>query len=76
MNEITTVLADWKEHFTRLYIRFDNGRFHKLRAKMLELIRLRSLILSGNLPVDELREVKLETAAVIDTGNSLLGKIS
>lgn len=41
---------------------------------MLELIRLRSQMLSGNLPVDEMREVKLQATAEVDTGNSILGE--
>uniref|UniRef100_A0A1B0CEY6 Dedicator of cytokinesis protein 1 n=1 Tax=Lutzomyia longipalpis TaxID=7200 RepID=A0A1B0CEY6_LUTLO len=40
---------------------------------MLELIRLRSQILSGNLPVDEMKDVKLMATSEIDVGNSLLG---
>lgn len=40
---------------------------------MLELIRLRSQILSGNLPVDEMKEVKLMATSEIDVGNSLMG---
>ena len=40
---------------------------------MRELIQLRSQILSGNLPADEMRETKLLATAVIDTGNKLLG---
>lgn len=40
---------------------------------MRELIQLRSQILSGNLPADEMRETKLLATSVIDTGNKLLG---
>lgn len=34
---------------------------------------MRSQILSGNLPVDEMREIKLRATSEIDTGNVLLG---
>lgn len=34
---------------------------------------MRSQILSGNLPADEMKENKLLATAVIDTGNRLLG---
>lgn len=39
---------------------------------MLELIRLRSQILSGNLPVDEMKEMKLKATSEIDIGNKIL----
>ena len=42
---------------------------------MLELIKLRSQMLSGNLPVDEMKDIKLKAASEIDTGNKLLGKV-
>lgn len=74
VKEITIVLADWRDHFKRYYLSH-NTSLTSLSAKILELIRLRSLITSGNLPVDELREVKLDATNVIDTGNSLLGII-
>lgn len=51
----------------------NNKNFLPIRQKMLELIRLRSQILSGNLPVDEMKEVKLMATSEIDVGNSLLG---
>jgi len=43
---------------------------------MLELIKLRAQMLSGNLPVDEMKDVKLKATSEIDTGNKLLGKFS
>lgn len=33
----------------------------------------RAMLISGNLPVDEMRKVKLLATTQIDTGNSLLG---
>lgn len=72
VKEISTVLNDWRNLFTHFYLSSDCN-FQQLRNKILELIRLRSQILTGNLPVDELKEVKLLATSVIDTGNSLLG---
>lgn len=73
VKEITIILGDWREYIKQYYLKNDD-KLKSLRLKVLELIALRSQILSGTLPVDELREVKLEATSVIDTGNSLLGK--
>lgn len=43
---------------------------------MLELIKLRSQIVSGNLPVDEMKNIKMKATSEIDTGNKLLGKVT
>lgn len=72
VTEITTVLSDWGELFKRFYLS-NHVNFQPIRRKIRELISLRSQILSGNLPVDEMKEVKLQATAEIDTGNSLLG---
>lgn len=72
VKEVTIILGDWREHIKQYFLTHDD-RLKQLRLKVFELIRLRSQILSGTLPVDELREVKLEATSVIDTGNSLLG---
>lgn len=42
---------------------------------MLELIKLRAQMLSGNLPADEMKDIKLKATSEIDTGNKLLGKV-
>lgn len=47
--------------------------FKSICEKMRQLIQLRSQILSGNLPADEMKETKLLATSVIDTGNKLLG---
>lgn len=73
VKEVTFILRDWREHIKEYFLTNDN-RQSPLRLKILELHKLRSQILSGTLPVDELREVKLEATSVIDTGNSMLGK--
>lgn len=40
---------------------------------MNELNNNRAALISGNLPLDEMRKVKLEATGKIDTGNKLLG---
>lgn len=52
-----------------------NPSLKLIREKMLELIKLRAQMLSGNLPVDEMKDIKLKAASEIDTGNKLLGKV-
>ena len=73
VDEITTVLGEWGILFKRFYLT-NSEIFQPIRRKILELIRLRSQILSGNLPVDEMKEVKLQATSEIDTGNKLLGE--
>lgn len=73
VKEITIVLVDWGNLFKQFYLSSNHQSFQPIRRKILELIRLRSQILSGNLPVDEMKEVKLLATSEIDTGNSLLG---
>lgn len=74
VDEITTVLADWGVLFQKFYLT-NHEIFQPIRQKILELIRLRAQILSENLPVDEMKEVKLMATSEIDTGNKLLGKL-
>jgi dedicator of cytokinesis protein 1 len=53
-----------------------NPSLKAIREKMLELIKLRSQMLSGNLPVDEMKDIKMKATSEIDTGNKLLGKVT
>lgn len=73
VDEITTVLGEWGNLFKKFYLT-NHEVFQPIRHKILELIGLRSQILSGNLPVDEMKQVKLLATSEIDTGNKLLGK--
>ncbi|KAH8264463.1 hypothetical protein KR038_008866, partial [Drosophila bunnanda] len=50
-----------------------NPSFPKIRRKMNELNNNRAALISGNLPLDEVRKVKLQATNQIDTGNKLLG---
>ncbi|KAG5670986.1 hypothetical protein PVAND_001211 [Polypedilum vanderplanki] len=72
VDEITTILKEWHEHFKKFYLT-NNPNLKVLREKMLELIKLRSQMLSGNLPVDEMKDKKMKATSQIDTGNKLLG---
>lgn len=73
VDEITTVLSEWGNLFKKFYLTRDEN-VQPIREKILELIAHRSQILSGNLPVDEMRKVKLMATSEIDTGNKLLGE--
>ncbi|KAL7025415.1 hypothetical protein ACKWTF_013468 [Chironomus riparius] len=72
VDEITTILKEWHEHFKKYFLT-NNSSLRAFREKMLELIKLRSQILSGNLPVDEMKDIKTKATSEIDTGNKLLG---
>ncbi|XP_063703271.1 dedicator of cytokinesis protein 1 isoform X2 [Culicoides brevitarsis] len=71
VEEITTVLKEWHNHLNSFYLN-DKKNFIGLQEKMLNLIKLRQQLLSGNLPTDEFRELKLKATAQIDTGNNML----
>ncbi|XP_055530559.1 dedicator of cytokinesis protein 1 isoform X2 [Wyeomyia smithii] len=71
VEEITTVLKEWQHLYRRFYLQ-SHPDFKAIRLKMLELIRLRSQLLSGNLPVDEMKDIKLKATSEIDTGNKIL----
>ncbi|XP_021694044.1 dedicator of cytokinesis protein 1 isoform X4 [Aedes aegypti] len=71
VEEITTVLKEW-QHLYRRFFLYTHPDFKVIRTKMLELIRLRSQLLSGNLPVDEMKDIKLKATSEIDTGNKIL----
>lgn len=46
-----------------------NSNFKNVKNKIYELINFRSKILSGTLPVDELKEVQRLATSTIDIGN-------
>uniref|UniRef100_A0A182VY32 Signaling protein n=1 Tax=Anopheles minimus TaxID=112268 RepID=A0A182VY32_9DIPT len=71
VEEITTVLKEWQYLYRRFYLS-THPSFKVVQSKMLELIRLRSQLLSGNLPVDEMKNIKLKATSEIDTGNKIL----
>lgn len=44
----------------------------KVQQMMLKLMRCRTKILSGNLPVDEIKDIKQMVTSMIDMGNKLV----
>ncbi|XP_026809422.1 dedicator of cytokinesis protein 1 isoform X2 [Rhopalosiphum maidis] len=72
VHELTSVIREWGAIWKQLYISH-NSNFKNVKNKMYELINFRSKILSGTLPVDELKEVQRLATSTIDIGNKLLG---
>ncbi|KAM7361679.1 dedicator of cytokinesis protein myoblast city isoform 1-T2 [Cochliomyia hominivorax] len=72
VEEITKVLLEWGS-ILKQYFLVNHPDFHTIRAKMNSLNNNRALLISGNLPLDEMRTVKLMATSQIDTGNNLLG---
>ncbi|XP_068155287.1 dedicator of cytokinesis protein 1 isoform X1 [Drosophila tropicalis] len=72
VEEITKVLLEWGSIAKGYFLR-TNPNFQRIRRKMNELNNNRAALISGNLPLDEMRKVKLLATAQIDTGNNLLG---
>ncbi|XP_015793034.1 dedicator of cytokinesis protein 2 [Tetranychus urticae] len=70
--EVTVILREWKTKWRQLYIRRSKD-FDTVRLMMIEMIELRSKIMSGTLPVDELKNLKQTITSKIDLGNVLLG---
>lgn len=67
-HEISTVLREWGALAKLHYVRRDY-EFETIRRMMYELVDWRKQILSGTLPVDELKEIKQKVAHLIDMGN-------
>ncbi|XP_070136941.1 dedicator of cytokinesis protein 1 isoform X2 [Drosophila bipectinata] len=72
VEEITKVLLEWGS-IAKSYFLTTNPSFSRIRRKMNELNNNRAALISGNLPLDEIRKVKLLATNQIDTGNKLLG---
>ncbi|XP_033607516.1 dedicator of cytokinesis protein 1 isoform X3 [Cryptotermes secundus] len=71
VQELTSVLREWGHIWKHLYI-IHSEHFETIEHRIYELIRYRSKILSGTLPVDELKEIKQLVTSKIDMGNKLL----
>ncbi|XP_049862449.1 dedicator of cytokinesis protein 1 isoform X3 [Schistocerca gregaria] len=71
VNEITSVLREWGQIWKNLY-RMHSKNFKAVEHQILELLQYRSKILSGTLPVDELKELKQQVTSKIDMGNKML----
>ncbi|XP_039295839.1 dedicator of cytokinesis protein 1 [Nilaparvata lugens] len=72
VHELTSVLREWGILWKQLYTA-NSEHFKTIECKLYELINIRSKIMSGTLPVDELKEIKRVASSKIDMGNKLLG---
>ncbi|XP_064466141.1 dedicator of cytokinesis protein 1-like [Ornithodoros turicata] len=71
IKEITSVLREWGPIWKQLYLT-NRVEFDSVRNMMYELMDSRRKIMSGTLPVDELRELKQKVTAKIEMGNAIL----
>ncbi|XP_068248219.1 dedicator of cytokinesis protein 2 isoform X7 [Palaemon carinicauda] len=72
VQEVTAVLREWGVLLRKLYVERDKN-FTLLRDTMKEIIAHRSKILSGQLPGDELKQLKHRITHGIDRVNERLG---
>ncbi|CAH2001464.1 unnamed protein product [Acanthoscelides obtectus] len=70
--EIAEVLKEWGVHWKRLYVSHDK-HFDQIKSQIYDLISYRSKILSGTLPVDEMKRLTKRATEEIDMGNKILG---
>ncbi|CAG9857501.1 unnamed protein product [Phyllotreta striolata] len=70
--EITTVIREWGMHWKNLYITH-NKDFEQMKNQIYDLLSHRSKIISGTLPVDEMKRVAKKAIEEIDMGNKMLG---
>lgn len=59
-------------HISLGFLQRNDENFVKMKPQMVELMKSRSQILSGTLPVDELKEIKRLVTSKIDMGNKLV----
>ncbi|CAN7990561.1 unnamed protein product [Ixodes hexagonus] len=71
IKEITAVLREWGPIWKQLYLT-NRTEFDSVRSMMYELMDSRRKIMSGTLPVDELRELKQKVTTKIEMGNAIL----
>ncbi|KAF5308725.1 hypothetical protein FQR65_LT06086 [Abscondita terminalis] len=72
VHEITTILREWGTHWKLLYVTH-NKDFEQIKNQIYDLIKHRSKVISGTLPVDELKRMTKQITSEIDMGNKLLG---
>ncbi|PSN51994.1 Dedicator of cytokinesis protein 1 [Blattella germanica] len=72
IQELTSIVREWGHIWKQLYIAHSEN-FEIIANRIYELIHFRVKILSGTLPVDEMKEIKQLVTSKIDTGNKLLG---
>ncbi|XP_054832952.1 dedicator of cytokinesis protein 2 [Eublepharis macularius] len=72
VQEVTCTLWEWGNIWKQLYVANKKARFRQVQSMMCELMEWRSLLLSGTLPKDELKELKQKVTSKIDYGNKIL----
>ncbi|XP_071948204.1 dedicator of cytokinesis protein 1-like isoform X2 [Antedon mediterranea] len=72
VKEVTSVLREWGIIWRDLFIQQKMKMFEDIRQMMFEMIDKRRQILSGTLPVDDMKELKQFVTSKIDYGNRLL----
>ncbi|TKR68327.1 hypothetical protein L596_024323 [Steinernema carpocapsae] len=74
VDEITLVLQNWwktcKDYYTK---QMNVASLEKILVYMNDLMVVRKQILSGNVPAEELKEIRIKTTSKIDLGNQWLG---
>lgn len=70
-NKFSQVLREWEPLWEQLYLK-NRTSFDTVRSYIFELVDARRKILSGTLPMDELREIKQKVISRIEMGNALL----
>ncbi|XP_022091656.1 dedicator of cytokinesis protein 1-like isoform X3 [Acanthaster planci] len=73
VHELTTVIREWGVLWKQLYVKINRELFNTIHKMMYELIDSQKQIVSGTLPVDELKELKQQVTSKIDCGNRALG---
>uniref|UniRef100_A0A8C4X026 Dedicator of cytokinesis 1 n=1 Tax=Eptatretus burgeri TaxID=7764 RepID=A0A8C4X026_EPTBU len=73
VQEVTSTLREWAGIWRSLFVSGNTKMVHQVMDMMHELIDWRKQILSGTLPLDELKELKQKVTSRIDYGNSKLG---
>ncbi|XP_008197863.2 dedicator of cytokinesis protein 1 isoform X2 [Tribolium castaneum] len=71
VQEITSVLREWAPHWKNLYVK-NSKHFEAIKNQIYDLITHRSKIISGTLPVDELKRITKQVTEEIDKGNKTL----
>ncbi|XP_071494855.1 dedicator of cytokinesis protein 1-like [Diadema antillarum] len=73
IQELTAVLREWCVLWKQLYVKRDLEKYNLVHKMLVELIDYRRQMISGTLPVDEIKEMKQHVTAKIDFTNRQLG---
>eukprot|EP00057_Strongylocentrotus_purpuratus_P006618 XP_011661092.1 PREDICTED: dedicator of cytokinesis protein 1 isoform X2 [Strongylocentrotus purpuratus] len=73
VQELTAVLREWSILWKQLFLKRDLEKYDLVHKMLYELIDCRRQIMSGTLPVDEIKEMKQHVTSKIDFTNRKLG---